>query len=1013
VTLEAGTRLGPYQIVRLRGKGGMGEVYEASDTRLDRHVAIKVLPDELRSDPARRSRFEHEARVLSRLEHPGICRLYDVGSDEGATYLVMELLEGETLEQRLDRKPLDIDEALAIATQLAEALAAAHAKGLIHRDLKPSNVVLTARGAKILDFGLAKSALGRTGHPPPSNAATLTTLATEEGKLVGTLAYMSPEQARGEEVDRRTDVWAFGCVLYELVTGRRPFGGDDSVALISRLLSDRPDWGAIPDHTPGEVRSLLERCLEKDPARRLADIDEARKILTRVTLYGEGIAAQRSRRLIRTTAAIVVIVAVAAAVLVLWMLRQATQARWARQEGLVELQSLAAAQEYAEAFALATRLERVIPDDPQLAQLWSAIAVIGSITTEPDGADVYAQPYAEPAAEWRHLGQTPLRELRLPVGDYRWRLEKTAYEPRLLAAPAPSDVHITEQAADDPRRRAPFHVELLLDATTPAGMVAVPSGLIEPPFPGFLGRIVEVGPFFIDRLEVTNAEYQSFVDAGGYQDRVLWTDLLEDDEAGARWAKARDRFVDGTGYPGPAGWVLGRFPEGAEELPVTGVSWYEAAAYCSYRDSSLPTIYHWARAAFYPYEFIRPSLPSLIPASNLSGSSLERAGASAGLGPWGTLDMAGNAREWVRNRVEDGRYVVGGAWNDPPYALTMPQTVSVWDRSTVNGFRCMRYGSEGEQQNQLAQPIAGQPKRDYTATAPVSDEVFALFLRQLDYLHSPLTARVESEARHSHWIRQKISYAAAYEGERALLYLFLPLGASPPHRVLVFWPGVETLRMRDGDREVDRYLNQELWTELVRGGTALAVPVLKGMWQRGPLPPGSFFVQRVGWKRLQDLHRAVDYLETREDISAGRIGFLGLSWGGNQIPFLAGPKSSRFRVAIAISGGYIGEEDPLEWDPVHWAPRVEIPTLLLNGELDYLNNIETQVKPLLRSLGTSAEHKRLVAFRNAVHWPLPNIEVLREMSAWLDRYLGPVAASTRSTPAATGAASRVTDGAAG
>jgi dipeptidyl aminopeptidase/acylaminoacyl peptidase len=198
--------------------------------------------------------------------------------------------------------------------------------------------------------------------------------------------------------------------------------------------------------------------------------------------------------------------------------------------------------------------------------------------------------------------------------------------------------------------------------------------------------------------------------------------------------------------------------------------------------------------------------------------------------------------------------------------------------------------------------------------------------------------------------------------------------------------------MRDGDRGVDRYLGQRFLTELVRGGTALAVPVLKGMWQRGPLPPQSFLVERTGWKWLQDLHRAVDYLETREEIAADRIGFIGLSWGAQHVPFLAGPKANRFRAAIALSGGYVGTEDPPEWDPVHWAPRVEIPMLLLNGELDYVFNVETQVTPLFRSLGTATEHKRLVVFPSTVHWPLPQVEVLREMSAWLDHYLGPVAA---------------------
>jgi pimeloyl-ACP methyl ester carboxylesterase len=216
------------------------------------------------------------------------------------------------------------------------------------------------------------------------------------------------------------------------------------------------------------------------------------------------------------------------------------------------------------------------------------------------------------------------------------------------------------------------------------------------------------------------------------------------------------------------------------------------------------------------------------------------------------------------------------------------------------------------------------------------------------------------------------------------------------------WPGSETLDMRDGDRVVNGYS----FPELVRGGTAVAVPVVKGMWQRGPVSCPMFwscrgdesrrrifYLERTGWKQLQDLHRAVDYLETRDELAADRIGFLGISWGGNWTPFLAGPKASRFRAAISMSGGYSGSADPPEWDPVHWAPRVGIPTLFLNGQLDYLSPIQRTVDPLFRSLGAAPEDKRLHQFPNTGHWPLPEAAMLREMSDWLDRYLGPVAAT--------------------
>ena len=227
MTLSSGTRLGPYEIQSAIGAGGMGEVYKARDTRLDRSVAIKVLPPEFSADPDRRARFEREAKTIAGLNHPHICTLHDVGEHDGATYLVMEHLQGETLADRLDKGPLPLDQALTVATEIADALAAAHRQGVIHRDLKPGNVMLTKSGAKLLDFGLAKLA----GHSEQAAAASLASAPTQtrpltsEGAIVGTLQDMAPEQVEGKPADARTDLWALGAILYEMLTGRRAFRG--------------------------------------------------------------------------------------------------------------------------------------------------------------------------------------------------------------------------------------------------------------------------------------------------------------------------------------------------------------------------------------------------------------------------------------------------------------------------------------------------------------------------------------------------------------------------------------------------------------------------------------------------------------------------------------------------------------------------------------------------------------------------------------------------------------------
>ena len=269
-----GRQLGSYKVLSLVGAGGMGEVYKARDTKLGREVALKVLPSAYVRDPEWVARFEREARMLAALNHPNIATIHGLEQSEGAQYLVMELVLGETLAERLRTRPLEVEEVLRIAEQITEALEAAHEKGIVHRDLKPVNVKVTPEGrVKVLDFGLAKAFVGDVDQDL-SQAATLGP--TEEGRILGTPAYMSPEQARGKPVDKRTDIWAFGCVLYELLTGKQAFRGETLSDTIAAVLGQEPDWQALPLSTPAKVRDLLRRCLQKNPRRRLQDVGDVR-----------------------------------------------------------------------------------------------------------------------------------------------------------------------------------------------------------------------------------------------------------------------------------------------------------------------------------------------------------------------------------------------------------------------------------------------------------------------------------------------------------------------------------------------------------------------------------------------------------------------------------------------------------------------------------------------------------------------------------------------------------------
>lgn len=316
--LAAGLLIGPYEVICPLGAGGMGEVYRAHDRKLGRDVALKILPQEFARDPERLARFRREARTLASLNDPNIAAIYGLEEFDGATCIILELVEGEAL-----RGPLPIPKALDYARQVAKALEAAHEKGIVHRDLKPSNVKVTPQGrAKVLDFGLAK-AVDMEDRVGPSQLSTASGVETVLGQVMGTPSYMSPEQARGQKVDQRTDIWAFGCLLYELLAGQRAFRDERVTETVSAVLESEPDWQALPSKTPASIRELLRTCLLKDPDRRLCSIAHARRSIE-VTI-------SRPRRRWRITAVAAVAMVAVSTVAALWMrgrLRPAERSRW-------------------------------------------------------------------------------------------------------------------------------------------------------------------------------------------------------------------------------------------------------------------------------------------------------------------------------------------------------------------------------------------------------------------------------------------------------------------------------------------------------------------------------------------------------------------------------------------------------------------------------------------------------------------------------------------------------------
>ncbi len=358
-----GTRIGPYEVLAPLGAGGMGEVWRARDTRLGRDVAIKTLPTELARDPELLGRLKREARLLASLRHPGITTIYGLEEIDGQRYLVLECVEGPTLAERLEQGPLPLKEALEVCRQIATAMEAAHESGVIHRDLKPANVKLVPGGeVKVLDFGIGKAAVPPGLAREATQSQTLTVEATGLGAIMGTAPYMSPEQALGHMVDRRTDIWSFGCVLYECLSGSQTFGGQGFSATVARVLEREPEWSALPENTPARVRALLSQCLVKNPKERLRDMGDARLELERVIRDGgeaggevgasaerskaasadrlrKSAASRRSNHLLRRLGAIAGFALIALALV--WIVERVRRPKYAPPKSSIDLVSLA------------------------------------------------------------------------------------------------------------------------------------------------------------------------------------------------------------------------------------------------------------------------------------------------------------------------------------------------------------------------------------------------------------------------------------------------------------------------------------------------------------------------------------------------------------------------------------------------------------------------------------------------------------------------------------------------
>jgi serine/threonine protein kinase/dienelactone hydrolase len=972
-----------YKIIEKLGEGGMGIVYKAEDTKLNRLVALKFLPRDLTRDQDIKKRFVHEAQAASALEHTNICSIHEINETaEGQLFICMGYYEGDTVEAKTKQGPLEVEEALDIAIQIAQGLDKAHKQKIVHRDIKSANIIITNEDVvKIVDFGIAKLA-GQTR-------------VTKDGSSVGTVSYMSPEQTLGKDVDHRADIWSLGIVMYEMLTGLTPFERDYEQAVVYSIINEEPQpIIQINPAIPTEMEQIVNKALQKNPDSRYpsaADMLNALKDYRDSLQFDEMKAfnLQTIFRLIRKPKVAIpgVLLIFVVSLLANWFFNRQTKIHWAREDALPEIRRLVESNwsDFTDAYKLAEKAEHYIPNDPELVELFSKSSLKIQVSTEPQGSNIYIKNYQAPDTEWEYLGVSPIKNIRLPIGIIRWKIEKDGYE-TVLAASSTWDITKGNTTFLDPNDFTRVMDEI---GNILPGMVRVK---------GAETSVGYIDDFFIDRYEVTNSQYKEFIDGGGYRKKEYWKHKFIKDKRILTWEAAMAEFVDQTGRPGPAAWRAGDYESDQGNFPVSGISWFEAAAYAEFVGKRLPTEHHWGLARGESTPLIKyPQLGGyavFAPFSNFNGKGPVPVGSLPGVTSYGAYDMAGNVREWCWNETSKGRLLRGGAWDDNTYMFRQVSQAPPFDRSAKNGFRCSFYLNPENIPSSAFGVANVSEAKDYSTEQPVSDHIFQVYKEQFSYDETDLNTIIESRDESSEdWIHEKISYDASYSNERIIAHLFLPKNVDPQYQTVIYFPGSGAIFQNSSDKIEDYFEFPVFLSFLLKNGRAVLFPVYHGTFERRMdtsvpiLHQGDthlFSESTIKW--VKDFKRSIDYLETRDDIDSNELGFYGMSWGaslGGIIPAV----DDRLAASVLVAGGFRARGRP-EVNQINYVSRVTTPTLMLNGMYDTVFPSETTVKPFLDFIGTPAEHKKLILYETD-HVP-PRNEIIKETLTWFDIYLGPV-----------------------
>ncbi|MCA9167029.1 MAG: SUMF1/EgtB/PvdO family nonheme iron enzyme, partial [Planctomycetales bacterium] len=917
-------RIGEFQIVREIGRGGMGIVYEAVQTSLNRKVALKVLAVGLSLSNRSMVRFQREAEAAARLHHTNVVPIYTTGVHDGVAYYAMELVDGPSMEKVLVRlreeallpaasgqhasplgtfqtdacsavtpanTPVSLSEtATAFDTstfgkgrqyfdtiaeklaEVAEALDHAHSHGIIHRDIKPSNLILSPEGRIIInDFGLARF-LEEPGL-------------TKTGELLGSTQYMSPEQISSDfgPLDHRTDIYSLGLTLYELITRRPAFAGDDRASVLHRILhSDARAPRKIDPAIPIDLETICRKAMEKEPAARYGSgqemADDLRRYVNRyqisarrVGLVGQAVRWCRRNRTVATLAMTLAIVL---------MTILASLFIWRAQRIRKFANSLVAVDTYLDSsmpFEALRLLQTLQHEFGQHDELTTRLAAIGDeciFRSDYSTATLLLKPIEQLQSDWLELGVLNNISLtvRLPSGEYLAKVISPEHQDHLL--------RITTLG----------HSEIEILAPPSKGTVRIPASSDR----GFISwrrreRFPALPQFSIDRYEVSNREYAAFVSDGGYTEThaELWSELLGNSD----WRAVVSTFVDNSQRPGPRFWINGTYPQGMQDHPVVGISWYEAMAYAKWARKRLPTVYHWLAAA----EIFGDFLPqNILMRSNIANrDAVARANrdgqANTSVTSCGVFDMAGNVKEWCLNEETEGqRFVLGGSWQSVWESASEPEAISPLTREPDIGFRCASYPDAANLSS--AMPLQWRSFAAVKNTLPPLEDC----IDQFRYDSQQAWNLIE----HPPAVLDDVTFEvfqidSAAGSERMLIYVAYPPENkfTPPFETVV----IGALPRPDGKGGLQRVPVPQLET-LLNAGRAVVMPILFGTGDRfdyenyPPFCARPDKVDAYGQTVINDTKefgRTLDFIERyteatsrKSKLDADRIAFCGFMWGG-------------------------------------------------------------------------------------------------------------------------------------